>query len=290
MTRPSSRRSRSGRHRPGARAAGRRRPRRAGRRAHRALHPRRRRHVHPQPPRHGRRRRLDAVLQAGRRRLGRRQHHRGARRRPPVTSSRRRRSPCCRTSAESYVSSTGGARIADMLADAPFEVDTHYRANADLDLCVVLAGGARLLRTGLTAAEVYQSLKTYCAERRAAGFRVVVLSVLPRNDSVTFEPARLAFNAMLRDTWRRVRGRLRRHRRRLPHRRRRRQPRPAVLRVRRPASQQRRLRRDGRHRRPRPRGAAVAVVALRDAPARGRRGVGPLAPVLGRHHGLPVRG
>ena len=99
--------------------------------------------------------------------------------------------------AESYVSSTGGARIADMLVDAPFEVDTHYRANADLDLCVVLAGGADLYHE-LTAAEVYQSLKLYCAERRAAGFRVVVLSVLPRNDSRMFEPARLAFNAMLR--------------------------------------------------------------------------------------------
>ena len=102
--------------------------------------------------------------------------------------------------AESYVSSTGGARIADMLVDAPFEVDPHYRANADLDLCVVLAGGADLYHE-ITAAEVYQSLKLYCAERRAAGFRVVVLSVLPRNDTWTFEPARLAFNAMLRDTW-----------------------------------------------------------------------------------------
>ena len=30
---------------------------------------------------------------------------------------------------------------------------------------------------------------------------MVVLSVLPRNDSLTFEPARLAFNAMLGDDW-----------------------------------------------------------------------------------------
>ena len=100
----------------------------------------------------------------------------------------------------SYVSSTGGAVIADMLADAPVEVDARYRADADLDLCVVLAGGGDF-RKGLTAAEVYQSLRTYCLGRRAAGFRVVVLSVLPYSGPVTFEATRLAYNALLRDTW-----------------------------------------------------------------------------------------
>ena len=87
-----------------------------------------------------------------------------------------------------------------MLAEAPVEVDARYRADADLDLCVVLAGGGDF-REGLTAADVYQSLRTYCLARRAAGFRVVVLSVLPCNDPVTFEAARLAYNALLRDTW-----------------------------------------------------------------------------------------
>ena len=100
----------------------------------------------------------------------------------------------------SYVSATGGAVIADMLADAPVEVDARYRADADLDLCVVLAGGGDF-RKGLTAAEVYQSLKTYCRGRRAAGFRVVVLSVLPFSAPVTFEATRLAYNTLLRDTW-----------------------------------------------------------------------------------------
>lgn len=101
---------------------------------------------------------------------------------------------------ESYVSATGGARIADMLAEAPVEVDARFRAVADLDLCVVLAGGADF-RKGLTAADVYQSLRTYCLARRAAGFRVVVLSVLPCSEPATFEAARLAYNALLRDAW-----------------------------------------------------------------------------------------
>lgn len=101
---------------------------------------------------------------------------------------------------QSYVSSTDGARIADMLAEAPLEVDARYRADADLDVCVVLAGGGDF-RSGLTAADVYQSLRTYCVTRRTAGFRVVVLSVLPCSAPVTFEASRLAYNALLRDTW-----------------------------------------------------------------------------------------
>jgi hypothetical protein len=101
----------------------------------------------------------------------------------------------------SYVSSTGGAKIASMLADAPIEVDARYRATADLDLCVVLAGGGDF-RAGVSAADVYGALKTYCGARRAAGFRVVVLTVLPASEPVTFEATRLAYDAMLRAGWR----------------------------------------------------------------------------------------
>jgi hypothetical protein len=101
---------------------------------------------------------------------------------------------------ESFISSSPSAKIADMLADAPFEVDARYRANADLNVCVVLAGGGDF-RLGASAASVYSALRTYCQERRDAGFRVVVLSVLPSSRPVTFEATRLAYNTMLRDGW-----------------------------------------------------------------------------------------
>ena len=101
---------------------------------------------------------------------------------------------------KSYVSSTGGATITKMLVEAPTDVDARYRATADLDVCIVQAGGGDF-RHGASAADVYRALRTYCAERRAAGFHVVVLTVLPSSDPVTFEAARLAFDAMLRDTW-----------------------------------------------------------------------------------------
>ena len=100
----------------------------------------------------------------------------------------------------SYVSYTADAKIADMLVDAPSEVDARFRSGADLNLCVVQAGGGDF-RERASAAAVYNALKTYCSERRAAGFRVVVLTVLPAGDPVTFEVTRLAYDALLRSSW-----------------------------------------------------------------------------------------
>ena len=100
----------------------------------------------------------------------------------------------------SYVSSSGSAKIADMLAQAPTEVDARYDPHADLDVCLVQAGGGDF-RQGRTASDVYDSLQTYCLARRAAGFRVLVLTILPSERPDTFEATRLAYNAMLRDGW-----------------------------------------------------------------------------------------
>jgi hypothetical protein len=100
----------------------------------------------------------------------------------------------------SYVSVTGGAKIADMLAEAPVEVDARYAATADLNLCLAQPGGSDL-RGGLTAADVFVSLQEYCRARRAAGFRVLVVTLLPSHRTETFEVLRLAYNAMVRDGW-----------------------------------------------------------------------------------------
>lgn len=100
----------------------------------------------------------------------------------------------------SHVSVTPRALVADLIADAPREVDARYRAAADQDVCVVLAGGGDF-RVGADPGRVFEGLKTYCAGRRASGFAVIVLTVLPRSDPPTFEPARLAFNQLVRDAW-----------------------------------------------------------------------------------------
>lgn len=100
----------------------------------------------------------------------------------------------------SYMSASAGARIADMLAQAPYEVDARRDPYADLNVCLILAGGGDF-RAGADPATEYAALREYCLARRAAGFRVLALTVLPSNRPATFEAARLAFDAMLRSGW-----------------------------------------------------------------------------------------
>jgi hypothetical protein len=108
----------------------------------------------------------------------------------------RRLPRACRLS----LSATPGARIGGMIAQAPEEVDRYFSATADADICVV-QGGAADLKHHAPVAEVFSAVKRYCEERRAAGFMVVVLSLLPRSDVPTFEADRTQFNTRLRQEW-----------------------------------------------------------------------------------------
>jgi hypothetical protein len=99
----------------------------------------------------------------------------------------------------SFVSWSVAAKIGAMLAEAPLEVDARHRADGDGNVCVVM-GGARDLVDGRTPAAVHDDLVTYCLGRQAAGFRVVVLTLLPRRKA-GFEADRQAFNALVREEW-----------------------------------------------------------------------------------------
>ncbi|MEI6727320.1 MAG: SGNH/GDSL hydrolase family protein, partial [Actinomycetes bacterium] len=100
----------------------------------------------------------------------------------------------------SYKSTSGNRTLADMIAQAPVRVDPHYDPMADANICVVMAGGGDLASGGDPQA-VLDALQTYCAARRAAGFEVVVLTLLPRSDPVGFDAARAVYNDMLRAQW-----------------------------------------------------------------------------------------
>ena len=100
----------------------------------------------------------------------------------------------------SYKSTSGNRTLADMIAQAPVRVDPHYDPMADANICVVMAGGGDLASGGDPQA-VLDALRTYCAARRAAGFEVVVLTLLPRSDPVGFDAARAVYNDMLRAQW-----------------------------------------------------------------------------------------
>jgi lysophospholipase L1-like esterase len=100
----------------------------------------------------------------------------------------------------SYKSTSGNRTLADMIAQAPVRVDAHYDPMADANVCVVMAGGGDLASGGDPQA-VLDALRIYCAARRAAGFEVVVVTLLPRSDPVGFDAARAVFNDMLRVQW-----------------------------------------------------------------------------------------
>lgn len=69
---------------------------------------------------------------------------------------------------------------------------------------VVVWEGTNDLYFGATAEESLNRLRTYCERRRAAGWKVLVGTVLPRSDPGTpadFEEQRVALNAGIRDEW-----------------------------------------------------------------------------------------
>jgi hypothetical protein len=100
----------------------------------------------------------------------------------------------------SFKSTSPGRKVEDMIAQAPVNVDTHYDPDADTDICIVMAGGGDFV-VGADLETVYGGLQVYCAARRAAGFKVVVLPLLPRSTPEGFNAARNTYNAELREHW-----------------------------------------------------------------------------------------
>ncbi len=88
-----------------------------------------------------------------------------------------------------------------MQAQAPELVDAQW--NPAAPPIVVAWEGTNDIFTGATAVEAFDHLAAYCADRRAVGFPVVLLSVLPLiNGSVPdFNARRTETNAMLRARW-----------------------------------------------------------------------------------------
>jgi lysophospholipase L1-like esterase len=99
----------------------------------------------------------------------------------------------------SFNSGQSNATVTEMTADAATTVDAHFSAAADANVCLVM-GGAPELVAGSDPSIVYDRLAAYCAARRAAGFKVVLVTLLPRS-TPGFEAGRQAYDAILRLKW-----------------------------------------------------------------------------------------
>lgn len=73
-----------------------------------------------------------------------------------------------------------------------------YRARPH-QVCV-LFGGTNDLQGGATAATTYTNIQTFCAARRSAGFKVIVVTMLPRTPG-TYETGRQDLNTSIRTNW-----------------------------------------------------------------------------------------
>lgn len=83
--------------------------------------------------------------------------------------------------------------------------DLNTRATSDdalinpslINILTVLIG-ANDLSTSITAATFVADLKTYCLARIAAGWKVVVMTILPKANDVTFNAKRNSANTLIR--------------------------------------------------------------------------------------------
>jgi lysophospholipase L1-like esterase len=95
-----------------------------------------------------------------------------------------------------------GEEIASMTAAAHARVDPLYDTRVRRNV-VVIWGGTNDLSNGRSVTEVYHDLVSYCRGRRARGYNVVVLTLLPRGKDKRFEAEREELNAKIRATWHR---------------------------------------------------------------------------------------
>lgn len=93
-----------------------------------------------------------------------------------------------------------GQTAAQMQADAASQIDV-ILSHANNRITLIAWSGTNDLYFGASATTTYDRIKAYAQARKAAGWRVILLSVLPRTNSGTpagFETDRQAVNASLR--------------------------------------------------------------------------------------------
>lgn len=101
-----------------------------------------------------------------------------------------------------------GNKLSDMASQAAAEVDSCYSASKPTNVCVIW-GGTNSMYLGedgdFSGANAYELLAAYCQDRREAGYSVVVVNALPRQNVGTpegFEDERVIFNASVAANWR----------------------------------------------------------------------------------------
>lgn len=99
----------------------------------------------------------------------------------------------------------GGLKVTDLIARAA-DIDALYDTNRTRNIIAVLIGSNDLAQ-GVTSATLYDNIVLYCQARRTTGFKVVVVTILPRGTAAAggvgsaYDNNRLAVNTLIRTNW-----------------------------------------------------------------------------------------
>ena len=91
-----------------------------------------------------------------------------------------------------------GSQISDLTNRAAL-VDALYSPLRAKNILYAWIGTNDMALGGLTPTQTYNALVTYCAARRAAGWKVIVRTMIPR--STLSDASRLSYNASIRAGW-----------------------------------------------------------------------------------------
>ena len=92
-----------------------------------------------------------------------------------------------------------GKTTAQLITDALTKVDPLFVSGKRN--IVIFWEGTNDLGNNHDPTTTYNNIVTYCNARRAAGFKVIVLTIIARNVNAQFEADRLMVNANLRANW-----------------------------------------------------------------------------------------
>lgn len=98
----------------------------------------------------------------------------------------------------------GGQTTINMLWDAKTQIDPLRNNSLEKDV-VVAWEATNDLYFGASVADAYNRIAQYCSDRKSAGFKTIVLTLLPRsgfNTPSDFEQSRLDVNRLIRTSWR----------------------------------------------------------------------------------------
>jgi lysophospholipase L1-like esterase len=95
-----------------------------------------------------------------------------------------------------------------MSADAATRIDVKYDGSLSKNICVFYGGINDILQNGTTgnsSTTIYNTIATYCANRRAAGWKVAVCTITDGKNFTTspgnFETYRSSINSSIRSNW-----------------------------------------------------------------------------------------